>query len=71
MRKHRPKTLEEIGLDTYLDSTKEQHNGFDYSAFKRMYESGVNASNMARSFNVDRRTVAKWVIVYEKGIVNE
>lgn len=69
--KYRPKTIEEIGLENYLNETTDAHNGFDFSAFKRMYDAEVNSSNIARSFQVDRRTISKWITIYEKELANE
>ena len=69
--RYRPKTIEEVGLENHLNNTVDDHNGFDFSAFKRMYDANVNLSNLARSFNVDRRTISKWIAVYEKELADE
>lgn len=69
--RHKPKSLEEIGLENYLDQTADIHNDFKYSDFKRMYDANLNSTNIARAFTVDRRTINKWITVYEKELAND
>jgi hypothetical protein len=68
--KYKPPSIEEIGLDIYLDSRKEDHNDFGYHEFMKMVENEVNPTNIAKAFNVDRRTVIKWVQVYNQDKTN-
>lgn len=69
--RHKPKSIEDIGLDKYLNETKQSHGGWDFKDFKRMHESGLNVSNIARAFLVDRRTINKWITIYEKELADE
>lgn len=63
MKKYRPPRIEDMGLRAYLDSTKEAHGGLMYSDFDRMADYEVNKMTMARKFNVDRRTITKWLAI--------
>lgn len=64
--KYKPPSIQEIGLKEYLSRTSNQHMHFGYDAFVAMVEQDVNPTNIARAFNVDRRTVVKWLEVYKK-----
>lgn len=68
--RHKPKSLEEIGIENYLESTKGQHGNFGFTEFKRLFDSNVNPTNIAKAFNVDRRTVNRWIMVHEKELAN-
>lgn len=68
--RYKPKTLEEVGIEKYLNDTVDKHNNFNFSNFKTMFEANVNITNIAKSFNVDRRTVNNWVVLYEKELAN-
>ena len=50
-----------------IDRNPERHNHFTYIDFSRMIDAGLNNTNIAKAFKVDRRTVAKWRKVYEHG----
>lgn len=58
-------SIREIGIDKYLDSTSQEHNNFGYMDLKVMVAQEVNTSNMARAFGVNRKTMAKWLEIYE------
>lgn len=60
-----PQKLVEIGLKKYLDSSLENHNDRDYDEFVKLFSQGVNKSNLGRIFGVDRRTIDRWIKVYE------
>lgn len=62
--RHKLKTIDELRV--YLNSSIDKHNGFSYDGFINMIESNVNTSNIARAFNVDRRTVANWIEIYQQ-----
>ena len=65
--RHKPPTLEEIGLQNYLESSKETHDGYGYSDFLIMWQDKkLNKSSIAKLFSVDRRTVARWIEAYQK-----
>lgn len=53
------------GLRSYLDRTKDQHNDLEYADFVRLFDSKVNKSNLARAFNINRKTLTKWLGVYQ------
>ena len=58
------KTISE--LEEYLNSSIDKHNGFSYDGFINMIKSEVNQTNIARAFDVDRRTVAHWIKIYNQ-----
>lgn len=58
-------TIQEEGLQPYLDRTRVRHNNLGYPDFVRLVKSGVDKANLARAFNVDRHTIYKWLEVYE------
>jgi hypothetical protein len=66
MPRYKPPTIANTGLSNYLDSTRVEHNGFSYVEFTKMVDNKLNASNIARAFGVDRRTIIKWVVILEK-----
>ncbi len=58
--------IRDVGLPTFLNETKDKHNGFGYDHFAVMANSGVNSSNLARAFNVTRQTINKWLDIYKE-----
>lgn len=58
--------IEQLGLKKYLDGTSDIHNDYKYEDFIKMVESGLNATNIAKAFKVDRRTIVHWTNIYEK-----
>ncbi len=61
--RYRPTTIREKGLQSHLDTQSKNHNNFGYNDFVTMYTNGVNISNIARAFGVNRNTVRKWVLI--------
>ncbi len=64
-KRFRPQTIDDIGLVAWLDQTKDKHKGLGYDEFVKRLTLGVNKSNIARMFNVDRSTILRWAIAYE------
>lgn len=62
----KPPTIQEIGLEKYLDSTRDDHNGFGYDELVKRIQLKEPKSVIARAFGVDRRTIDNWIEVYEK-----
>lgn len=60
-----PQKLVEIGLKKYLDATVENHNDRDYEEFIKLFNQGVNKSNLGRIFGVGRHTIIRWIKIYE------
>jgi hypothetical protein len=58
--------IENVGLEVHLDTTKQNHNGYGYLEFTDMLERKVNRANLARIFGVDRKTIDRWIEVYNK-----
>lgn len=63
--------IKEKGLRSYLDNTVELHNGCNYEEFVKRVDLGEPMSIIARAFKVDRRTIMKWVSIYEEELSNE
>jgi len=61
-----PPSIRRQGLKMYLDNTSNRHNGWDYEAFCKLYNSKVNPSNLARAFKVDRSTMLHWIEVHKE-----
>ena len=62
----RTQSIRKLGLKKHLEATKTIHNNFGYDNFVVMLASGVNVSNIAKAYNVDRRTVVKWLQIYKE-----
>lgn len=69
--RYKPPAINDIGVEKHLNATAQEHNGFGFSEFKRMYDTHVNTSNIARAFKVNRNTVTKWAVAYEKELAKE
>lgn len=63
----RPNSIKAVGLKKHLNSTKDDHNGFDYEDFDRMMkaEKRPSVASMAKIFDVSDRTLQKWIYFYE------
>jgi len=53
--------LDEIGLEKYLDGTKDFHNGNGYSDFVDLLNLKVPKTEIAKKFNVSKVTIHAWV----------
>lgn len=62
--------IEDVGLQKYLDQTADQHRNFTYANFQTMVQSNVDKSNIARAFGVNRKTIYRWLEVYEKEVAS-
>ncbi len=71
MTRYIPPSIEDIGLEKHLDVDKAAHNGNGYREFKNMHEAEASITTIARKFRVDRKTVLKWVAVYEKQLADQ
>ena len=61
-------SIEDVGLEKFLDSTRDQHNGLGYAEFVQMLNSELNYSKtqIATAFGVHRDTIYNWLAIYEK-----
>lgn len=65
--RYTPISLRQLGLETYLNKTTPQHNGFGYQDFCILYDARVNPTNLARAFNVKtRETILHWIEIYKE-----
>lgn len=63
---YRPKTIQEIGLKKYLNSSKEKHDGRGYDDIVDLFKNDINNSNIAKLFKVNWRTVKGWKEIWIK-----
>lgn len=66
-----PPTIEQIGLDNYLNNTAPIHNGYGFKDFVKLInhpneKRKVSISSLAVMFNVSRSTIYHWSNVYWK-----
>lgn len=54
-----------MGLQDFLNTTIAEHNGVDYKLFVKLYDNGVNPSNIARLTGKNRQTVVNWIEQYK------
>lgn len=59
-------SIKTIGLQKYLESTKENHNDYSYTDFIKLYDLKVNMANIAKAFGVDYRTIKYWITIHEE-----
>ena len=61
-------SIEKIGLKTYLEDTKKQHNGegYDRFIFYLNPELKLGYTTIGRLMNASRNTVRKWALVHKK-----
>ena len=69
-----PMRIQDIGLSTFLDETKELHNNFGYDNFISMVgddflatgDTKVDKANIARAFGVTPPTIYRWLKVLKE-----
>lgn len=68
-----PPSIRSQGLQIFLDTNAEKHNGLGYKQFYLFLESKVNITNIARAFKVSRPTAVNWLEIYheEKQLQNK
>lgn len=59
-------SIREKGLNEYLTETLVSHRNLGYDVFCTMVEAGASITSMAKSFNVSRFTIDKWLSVYRE-----
>lgn len=71
MTRYRNPSIKDVGLELFLNSSKEKHNNMGYTEFKSLLDAKVNLTNLARAFNVSRPTIIKWIDIFkeEQGVV--
>lgn len=65
MPRYVPPSIEEIGLQSYLNNNATSHNGYGFDDFVKLFSTGVNKVNLAKAFGVDRKTIDRWLEIYE------
>lgn len=68
MSKKQSINIETIGLQSYLDSTKDRHNGEGYDRFVFYLQPKIKLgfSTIGRIMNVNRLTISRWADIYRK-----
>lgn len=65
MVRYLPVSIKSEGLKSYLDRTKNQHDGFGYNRFVKEYNKGQTPAALARMFSISRNTAHKWVKIHK------
>lgn len=64
---YRPKSIEDEGIDKYLNRTREAHNDFGFNSFSSLVDAGVNKANLMRAMNVKTRdTIDNYIRLYKE-----
>lgn len=63
--------LEEMGLQDYLNASKEFHNGYGFEDFAKRIENDESRVSMAKDFGVTRTTIYEWIRLYDKMLAEE
>jgi transposase len=58
-------TIEEEGLENYLNRYRRKHNDYGYTDFKKMLGAEMTKTSIAKAFNVSKQTVWRWFDVYK------
>ncbi len=68
--RYKPPGIKGMGLQQWLDASKERHDDHGYDDFVEMRKKGINKSNIAYMFRVDRRSVTRWAELYDASLQN-
>ncbi len=66
MPKYIPQSIEDEGLEPYLNRTAALHNGLGYDDFGNRYILGVPRTKIADDFGVNEKTIDKYKRIYDK-----
>lgn len=66
MTPYRPPSIRDMGLQTYLDNSKSQHDGLGYAEFVKYVGKELNITDLAKLFNVHRHTMGNWLGVFDE-----
>lgn len=58
-------SIRTIGLEKYLNDSKDMHNNKGYAEFKEYLKYNVPRAAIGRLFHVGRPTIVKWEGVYK------
>jgi hypothetical protein len=59
-------SIEEMGVDVYLDATKDIHNGFGAEEIFRMFDAGIMITQIAKLIGTVPGTVRKYKNIWRK-----
>ena len=62
----RADSIRAIGLKKFLNKSSIEHRNLGYDAFTAMCDAGASVTSMAKSFNVTRFTINKWIGIYRE-----
>lgn len=66
-----PMSIEERGLEPYLNETAKQHNGLSYKDFELRVRLQVPKRVIAEDFGVVVRTIYHWLKVFKKEVISQ
>lgn len=61
-----PPRIRDMGLKTFLDNSKDIHDGMGYPEFVKFVKKELNITDLAKLFNVHRHTMGNWLSIYDE-----
>lgn len=72
MARMKPKNISEMGgLENYLEQTRELHNQLGYHVFSLCITKRISRLGIGRLYDVNKKTIDKWVNVYIEEKIDE
>jgi hypothetical protein len=59
-------SIEDMGIEVYLNATREAHCGFGFDEVSRMFEAGMMITQIAKALNVAPPTIRKYKRIWDK-----
>jgi len=59
-------SIEDVGLEKYLNDSKALHNGLGYAEFVQRVELQEPKTVIAKAFNVEKQTIYRWIEIFGK-----
>ncbi len=64
----KPPSIKDVGLEKYLNDTRDIHNDKGYDDFVSMISAEVpKFTKIAKNMHVSRRTIYRWLDIYDEG----
>lgn len=63
-------SIKNMGLKGYLESTTVMHNGLGYGEFVARIKLESPKTKIAKKFKVEKKTIYRWIEVYEEELNN-
>lgn len=66
-----PPRIEDDGLESYLNATKDEHGGADYNEFVKRLSLSEPKTVIGRAFKVTASTIRYWKLIYERELAKK